>query len=190
MRTQAKEDNRGSFRRFNRRSKAIGCKQSTYEAAVFDLDYGDIVVVHTGGFWIDALEVARTAEIVVIVVSHGACAGAAAGPTKSKPTGREDEGCSPTDYNHRHEIFCPPESLSSSCKRVGWCMIRNDPNSGSVESSSHTIRNEKSPDVVAIPPNSYDYIPSATEGCFATRNLSSYPIPTWNVQTRTYSPPS
>ena len=84
-----KVDSRGSFRWFNRRGKAIGC---TYEAAVFDLVYGDIVVVHTGGFWIDALEVARTAGIVRVVI-HGACAGAAAGPTKSKRTGREDEGC-------------------------------------------------------------------------------------------------
>ena len=87
-----KEDNRGSFRWFNRRGKAIGCKQSTYEGAVLHLVCGDVVVVHTGGFWIDALEVARTAGIVRVVI-HGACAGAAAGPTKSKRTGREDEGC-------------------------------------------------------------------------------------------------
>ena len=91
-----KEDNRGSFRRFNRRGKAIGCYQSTYQGAVFELVYGEVVVVHTGGVWIDALEVARTAEIVVVKVAfHGACAGAAAGPTKSKRTGREDEGVRP-----------------------------------------------------------------------------------------------
>ena len=51
---------------------------SSHEAAVLDLVDGDVVIVHTRGVRVDALEVATAAKIIVKVVLHTiACALAA-----------------------------------------------------------------------------------------------------------------
>ena len=77
---------------------------SSDQAAVLDQLDGDVVVVHAGGFRVDAQEIFATKEATVVSSFRGACAGAAAEPTKGKQTGREDDGFYPTDYNYRHKI--------------------------------------------------------------------------------------